>query len=79
MEEITGIFILLFASLPGDVGIVKGISFAIIAWFFRVVMSVASNRMVFKVLVKALLYSLVAGLGEMLVLGMYGAFLKPWE
>ena len=51
----------------------KGISFALMVWFFRVVMSVASQWMMFKVPVKALVYTLLAGLGEMLVLGiLYG-------
>ena len=74
-----GIFLLLYASLPGEIGIVKGISFALLAWFFRVVMSIASNWMMFKVPVKTLVYTLFTGLGEMLVLGItYGFFLKPW-
>ena len=74
-----GIFLLLYSSLPGDIGIVKGISFATLAWFFRVVMSVASNWMMYKVSKSTLLYSLFTGLGEMLILGLlYGLFLKPW-
>jgi len=74
-----GIFVVLYNSLPGEAGVVKGISFGVLAWFFRVVMSVASNWMMFKAPVKTLLYTLVAGLGEMLILGIiYGGFLKPW-
>ncbi len=74
-----GIFVLLYSSLPGDAGIVKGIIYALIMWFFRVVMSAASNWMMFKAPAKLLLYNLVAGLGEMLILGIiYGGFLKPW-
>ena len=74
-----GIFLLLYKSLPGEMGLVKGISFACLAWFFRVVMSVASNWMIFKVPVGALLYTLFTGLGEMLVLGIiYGFLLEPW-
>ncbi len=73
-----GIFLLLYQSLPGEVGVVKGIGFAILAWFFRVVMSVASQWMMYIIPVKTLLYSLVAGLGEMLVLGiLYGLALEP--
>ena len=73
-----GIFLLLFKSLPGDTGLMKGLSFAVLAWFFRVAMSAASNWLIFKVPVRTLLYTLAAGLGEMLVLGIiYGAFLKP--
>jgi len=74
-----GIFLLLYSSLPGEIGLVKGINFAILAWFFRVVMSVASSWMMFKVPIRTLLYTLITGLGEMLILGiLYGVFLEPW-
>jgi hypothetical protein len=73
-----GVFLLLYQSLPGRTGPVKGLSFAGLVWFFRVVMSVASQWMMFAVPGEALLYTLVAGLGEMLILGvLYGATLKP--
>jgi hypothetical protein len=73
-----GIFLLLYAGLPGASGLLKGISFAFIAWFFRVVMSVASQWMMYTVPFKTLLYTLFAGMGEMLVLGiLYGLALKP--
>jgi hypothetical protein len=68
-----GIFLLLYNSLPGEVGLLKGIGFALLVWFFRVVMFVASQWMMFNVPAKALIYTLVTGLGEMLVLGtLYG-------
>ncbi len=74
-----GFFVVLFDSLPGDVGVVKGISFAVMAWFFRVAMSGASNWMMFKVPCRTIVYMVLAGLGEMLVLGiLYGLFLEPW-
>ena len=74
-----GIFVLLYNSLPGETGLVKGVSFAIMVWFFRVVMYVASQWMMFITPVKTLIYTLVAGLGEMLVLGvLYGFTLKPF-
>jgi hypothetical protein len=73
---LAGLFILLKPSLPGDVGILKGVSFALMVWFFRVVMSVASQWMMFKVPSKALLYTLITQLGEMLILGiLYGLVL----
>jgi hypothetical protein len=73
-----GIFILLYPALPGEAGLMKGISFALIAWFFRVVMSVLSQWMMYKVPVNTLLYTLLAGLGEMLVIGvLYGLALHP--
>lgn len=75
---LAGIFLLLYKSLPGETGLVKGVSFAFLVWFFRVVMSAASQWVMFNVPVTALLYSLVAGLGEMLLLGvLYGLTLKP--
>jgi hypothetical protein len=73
-----GVFLLLYASLPGGTGLVKGVSFALLAWFFRVAMYAASQWVMFNVPIEALLYSLVTGLGEMLVLGvLYGLTLKP--
>ena len=73
-----GVFLLLYQSLPGEAGLVKGVCFAILIWFFRVVMYVASQWVMFNVPVNALLYTLVAGLGEMLILGiLYGLTLKP--
>ena len=73
-----GIFLLIRKSLPGEIGLVKGISFALLIWFFRVVMQVASQWMMFNVPAETLLYALLAGFGEMLVLGvLYGLTLKP--
>ena len=73
-----GVFLLLYTSLPGETGLVKGLSFALLVWFFRVVMYTASQWVMFNVPVKALFYTLVTGLGEMLVLGLlYGLTLKP--
>jgi hypothetical protein len=73
-----GIFLILFDSLPGDAHVIKGLSYALIMWFFRVVMSVATQWMTFKVPLKALGYTLLTGLAEMLVLGLiYGLTLEP--
>ena len=73
-----GVFLLLYKSLPGETGLVKGLSFAALAWFFRVVMYSASQWVMFNIPVETTLYSLVAGLGEMLILGvLYGLTLKP--
>ncbi len=66
---LAGLFLLLYASLPGETGLVKGLSFAVGAWFFRVVMQVASQWMMYAIPIKTLLYTLGAGLAEMLVLG----------
>jgi hypothetical protein len=72
------VFLLLYTSLPGESGIAKGVSFAILVWFFRVVMSVASTWLMFTVPAQTLVYSLLAGLVEMLALGiLYGFTLRP--
>ncbi len=72
------VFLLLYTSLPGETGIAKGLSFAILVWFFRVVMSVASTWLMFTVPAQTLVYSLLAGLVEMLALGiLYGFTLRP--
>lgn len=73
-----GMFLLLYTSLPGQARLLKGVSFACLVWFFRVVMNTASQWVMFNVPREALLYTLVAGLGEMLILGvLYGLTLKP--
>jgi hypothetical protein len=41
---IAGVFLLLYKSLPGETGLVKGVSFAFLVWFFRVVMYAASHE-----------------------------------
>ncbi len=72
------IFLLLYPSLPGESRLLKGISFALLAWFFRVVMDAASHWMMFQAPPAALLYSLAAGLVEMLILGiLFGLALRP--
>jgi len=73
-----GVFLLLYNSLPGGSGLVKGLSFGLLAWFFRVVMSVASQWMMFNVPGKTLIYTAAAGLVEMTILGaFYGLTLEP--
>ncbi len=75
---LAAVFLLLYKSLPGDIGLLKGMSFALLIWFFRVAMGVASQWMMYHVSVATLLYTLFAGLGEMLILGaLYGLTLKP--
>lgn len=68
-----GIFLVLYPGLPGATGLVKGLSFGLIAWFFRVAMYVVTQWMMFKVPVKTLGYILLTGLGELLIIGfIYG-------
>lgn len=68
---LAGIFLLLYQSLPGNSGWLKGITFGFIIFFFRVVMQVASQWMMYKVSSKLLVYILASGLIEMLLLGLY--------
>ncbi len=73
-----GLFLLLSKSLPGGTGLAKGAFFGLLVWFFRVVMSAASQWMMFRVPGATLFYTLAAGLAEMLILGvLYGLTLKP--
>ena len=73
-----GVFLLLYTSLPGETGLVKGVSYGALVWFFRVVMYTASQWVMFNIPLAAMLYTLVTGLGEMLILGvLYGLILKP--
>jgi hypothetical protein len=73
-----GAFLILYNSIPGETGLIKGLSFAGMVWFFRVVMQAASQWVMFIVPGRTLVYSLVSGLGEMLILGvLYGLTLKP--
>jgi hypothetical protein len=75
---LAAVFLLLYTSLPGETGLMKGLGFAILVWFFRVVMSVISTWMMFNVPVRTLLYTLFTRLAEMLVLGaLYGLTLRP--
>ncbi len=75
---LAAVFLLLFPSLPGDNGLIKGISYAVLVWFFRVVMYVASQWVMFNVPETALVYMLTTGLVEMLILGvLYGLTLNP--
>jgi hypothetical protein len=75
---LAALFLLFYSSLPGESGFVKGVSFALVIWFMRVAMNVASQWIMFNVPLKALLYILFSGLGEILIIGMlYGFFMHP--
>jgi hypothetical protein len=68
---LAAIFLVLYNSLPGDTTLLKGLSFGLLAWFFRVLMQVVSQWVMFNVPVRSLLYTAAAGLGEMLALGLF--------
>lgn len=72
------LFLRLYDALPGGHGVAKGISFALLVWFLRVVMGAVGIWMTLNIPAQATVYSLVAGLGEMLALGIvYGLLLRP--
>jgi hypothetical protein len=73
-----GIFLLLYPSLPGGSGLLKGLSYGLLAWFFRVVMQAASSWVMFRVPAATVAYALATGLAEMLILGvLYALALRP--
>lgn len=67
---LAGGFLLLRESLPGPAGAIQGLAYGGLVWFARVAMQVASQWMMWKVPARTLLYTLVAGLAEMLLLGL---------
>ncbi len=72
------VFLVLYQSWPGRTGLIKGLAFGLIVWFFRVVMNAASSWMMFNVPMTTLTYLVVTGLIEMLILGIvFGLFLRP--
>ena len=74
---ISGIYLIILPSLPTEIGIVKGLIHGLGMWFFRVLMGVISNWMMFNVPAKTLFYVLIAGLIEMVILGVLnGLILK---
>jgi len=74
-----GIFLLIFHSLPSDSPLIKGIMYGLIIWFFRVIMSVLSIYMTQQIPVKTLVYTLLTGLAEVLIIGIfYGLTINPF-
>ena len=74
---ISGIYLIILPSLPTEIGIIKGLTYGLGMWFFRVLMGVISNWMMFNVPAKTLFYVLIAGLIEMVILGVLnGLILK---
>jgi hypothetical protein len=72
------LFLLLYKSLPGAAGWKKGLSFGVLAWFLRVFMAAASQWVMFAISAETVVYILVTGLGEMLVVGLLcGLLLQP--
>jgi len=77
---LAGLFLLLRDSLPGNTGLVKGLSFGLILWFLRVVMYAVTQWMTINLPANTVWYIILSGLLEMLILGaLYGLALKPWS
>ncbi len=73
-----GIFLLIYNSLPSENPLIKGIIYGLIIWFFRVIMSVLSIFMTQQVPARTLIYIVLTGLVEVLIIGMfYGLTIKP--
>lgn len=67
---ISGIYLLVMPVLPAEYGIIKGLTYGLGIWFFRVLMGALSSWMMFTIPGKTLVYILLTGLAEMLILGM---------
>jgi uncharacterized membrane protein YagU involved in acid resistance len=70
------VFVLLAPALPGG-RVMKGTTFGMLAWFFRVAMGVAAQLTTFRILSLALLYSLATGAVEMVALGVLCSLALP--
>lgn len=68
-SQLCAIFRRFYAVLPGAAPLLKGISYGLLVWFFRVVMNAASQWMVLTMPGLTAAYTLAAGLLEMLILG----------
>ena len=66
---LSAIFLVLYQALPGRSRFLKGLSFGLLLWFLRVVMSAAGQWVLFAIPVTTVTYTLASGLLEMLVLG----------
>jgi hypothetical protein len=66
---ISGIFIVIMPALPTESGFIKGITYGLGMWFFKVLMGVISSWMMYTIPCRTLIYLLLTGLLEMIVLG----------
>lgn len=75
-----GIFLMIYESLPSESGLIKGIVYGLIVWFFRVIMPVLTAFMTQQVPLKTLLYISLTGLIQVLLIGaFYGLTIKPFK
>ena len=66
---LSAMFLVLYRALPGRSRFLKGLSFGLLVWFLRVVMSAAGQWVVFAIPETTFTYTVASGLLEMLVLG----------
>lgn len=67
---LAAIFMIIYRGLPGKAAWLKGVSFGLLIWLLRFGWAAASDWIMFRIPNHTLLYSLIAGLGEMLVIGL---------
>lgn len=73
---LAGFFLFLYKILPGA-GIVKGVSFAVIIWYFRSFTAVLFQFITIPLPARAIVYAMITGLLEILVIGiLYALTLK---
>ena len=68
-----GIFLLLRPAFPGSKIVAAGVFFGLMAWFFHVLMGSLSQWIMFELPLTTHLYSIAAGLVEMVALGLFYA------
>jgi len=68
-----GIFLMLRPAFPGSKIVGAGLSFGLLAWFFRVLMGSLSHWIMFETPPTTHLYAIAAGLLEMVALGLFYA------
>lgn len=71
------LFVMLRASLPGHTNLTKALSFGVIVWFLRVFMRVAGEWVMTILPAQVHVYTLVAGLVQMLIVACIIAVLVP--
>lgn len=72
---ICAVFITVSPAISSGSWVIKGLLYGTAIWLFRVVMNVLSTWMMLNIPVKTLLYLLIAGLFEMLILGLVNGFI----
>ena len=74
---LAGLFVMLRPSLPGETSLMKGLSFGVMVWFLRVFMRVAGEWVTTTLPASAHVYTLLAGLMQVLLVTGIIALLLP--